>query len=82
MPDAKKLISVPVDKDTFGVRLRLAIAAKATTADQLARRTGVSPNTISRYLSDATMPSLETAVSLARVLGVSLAFFEYENVNL
>ena len=56
----------------FGVRLTRAREQRKLTISELARLMGVDYMQISRYEKGQSLPSLDTAVRLARVLKVSL----------
>lgn len=72
-------ILVPVPEDTFAVRLRLAIAATNITGDQLARKTNLHQNTISRYANGTHQPSFLSASTIANALNFPIQFFVGEH---
>ena len=61
---------------TFGDRLRALREAAGLSIYELAKRAGLSRTAVSRIEQDERQPSYETAVKLARALGVSVAAFD------
>jgi len=68
-------MATPVPHD-FAARLRPLMARAGLTAYALARKSGVSKQSLSKLLSGDSRPSLDTARRLAHALGVSLAHFD------
>ena len=56
----------------LGVRIMQYRERRGLSITQLANQAGVDYMQVSRYERGQTVPSLETAVALARVLGISL----------
>lgn len=63
--------SFPQGEDGFGGRLRSALKGK--TASTVAKAVGVAPSTLHKYQQGA-MPAADTAMRLARVLGVEVSW--------
>ena len=63
---------VKVHQDAFGHRLRVLLADRGMSQVELAERSGVSRQAVNNYMTRGNSPSLSTAVSIARVLGVSV----------
>jgi transcriptional regulator with XRE-family HTH domain len=61
--------------DAFAARLRALIAESGLSAYALARKSGVSKQSLSRLLSGDSKPSWETVCRLAEALGVSTDAF-------
>ena len=59
-------------QDAFGHRLRVLLADRGMSQVELAERSGVSRQAVNNYITRGNSPSLSTAVSIARVLGVSV----------
>lgn len=59
-------------QDAFGHRLRVLLADHGMSQTELAERSGVSRQAVNNYMTRGNSPSLSTAVSIARVLGVSV----------
>jgi transcriptional regulator with XRE-family HTH domain len=64
-----------VAEETFADRLRALREARGLSQYELAKRSGLSKQTLSRLEMD-TVPSWPTVQALARALGVSVAAFE------
>ena len=62
-------------EETFADRLRALRGARGLSQYELAKRSGLSKQTLSRLEMD-TVPSWPTVQALARALGVSVAAFE------
>lgn len=60
------------NKATFAQQFRSLIESKGLTQRIIADRINTTETTISRYVSGARTPNIETAVELAQVLGVSM----------
>lgn len=60
------------NKATFAQQFKSLIDRKGLTQRIIADRINTTETTISRYVSGARTPNIETAVELARVLGVSM----------
>lgn len=69
-------MAIEVDTDTFdfGARLQKTRIMSGLTQEQLAKRLGISKQTISSYESNVKKPSIITARKLARVLNCSLDY--------
>ena len=63
---------VKVHQDAFGHRLRVLLADRVMSQVELAEQAGVSRQAVNNYMTRGNSPSLSTAVSIARVLGVSV----------
>ena len=59
-------------QDAFGHRLRVLLADHGMSQTEQAERSGVSRQAVNNYMTRGNSPSLSTAVSIARVLGVSV----------
>lgn len=53
------------------VRLREAIRQSGLTQAEIARRLGVTSNTVNKYMKANKFPSLETFANLCKILDVS-----------
>ena len=53
------------------VRLREAICQSGLTQAEIARRLGVTSNTVNKYMKANKFPSLETFANLCKILDVS-----------
>lgn len=60
------------DKATFAKQLRLLKDQRGLTQKDIADRLDTTEATVSRYVSGVRTPSIETAVELASLLGVSM----------
>lgn len=60
------------NKATFAQQFKTLIDRKGLTQRIIADRINTTETTISRYVSGTRTPNIETAVELARVLGVSM----------
>ena len=60
--------------DTFGKRLRECREAAKLSQQALAKELGTSYTVIGKYERDEMTPSVEVALKLAKILGVSLDF--------
>lgn len=58
----------------FGMRLQKLIDRKNISQKDLSEKSGVTESSISRYLNKNIKPHLDTASSLAQVLGVSVDY--------
>lgn len=56
----------------FGETVRRQRAARRMTQAQLAAAVGVNKRQIQRYEADEAQPALAVAITLARILGISL----------
>lgn len=69
-------------KKDFGSRLSRVMELKNVRQNQLARATGVTEATVSRYVNNRRMPDINFVRNAARMLGVSadylLGFEEFE----
>lgn len=61
-----------MDKELFVARMKSARDKKDITIKELAERCGVSASAMNRYLSTASVPTLDVAATMAQELGVSL----------
>ncbi len=61
-----------MDSEDFGRRLRVLMADRAMNVSQLASMVGISRQMVYSYLNNGAIPNLDTAVKIARVLGVSV----------
>lgn len=59
-------------RNAFGHRLRVLLADRGMSQAELAEQAGVTQQAVSNYMTRGTSPSLSTAVSISRVLGVSV----------
>ena len=59
-------------QDDFGHRLRVLLADRGMSQVDLAKQAGITQQAVSNYMTRGASPSLSTAVSIARVLGVSV----------
>lgn len=57
--------------DEIQIRLRDAIKSSGLSQKEVARRVGVNPSTVSKYVRMEKHPSIDTFTVLCRVLGVS-----------
>lgn len=62
--------------DTFARRLAALRESIGITAYELAKRSGVSKQALSRLERGESKPSLETALKLCKAMGKSLAEFD------
>lgn len=53
------------------LKLREAINASNIPKNELAKKLGINPSTISRYLHDDKFPSLETLANMCKILDIS-----------
>lgn len=60
------------NKDTFAKQFKNLIDGHGLTQREVAVRMNTTETTISRYVAGVRTPNIETAVELARVLGVSM----------
>lgn len=61
-----------MDSEDFGRRLRVLMADRAMNVSQLASMVGISRQMVYSYLNNGAIPNLDTAVKIARALGVSV----------
>lgn len=59
-------------KATFAKRFKSLIDSRGLTQRAVSERLNTTETTISRYVSGDRTPNIETAVELARILGVSM----------
>lgn len=59
-------------KDTFAKQFKNLIDSHGLTQREVSVRMNTTETTISRYVAGVRTPNIETAVELARVLGVSM----------
>lgn len=57
---------------SFGHRLRVLLADRGMSQAELAKQAGITQQAVSNYMTKGYFPALSTAVSIARVLGVSV----------
>ena len=67
-------MAIEVDEDAFGARLQKTRNLSGLTQEQLAKKLGISKQTISSYESNVKKPSILTARKLARALNCSLDY--------
>ncbi|MDD7204127.1 MAG: helix-turn-helix transcriptional regulator [Coriobacteriaceae bacterium] len=61
-----------MDSGDFGRRLRILMACRCIGVSELASKAGISRQSVHAYLSDGSIPSLSTAVSIAKALDISV----------
>ena len=71
-----------MEKDIFVERLRLAREEKGISLKELREAVGISQSAMSHYSTGATMPTLDVAHRIAKVLGVSLDWLCGDNKHL
>ena len=64
-----------MDAKALGKKIKLARVEMDLTQTQLAQKIGGKQKSISRYETGASIPSLQTLLRLAKVLGKSSAHF-------
>lgn len=67
---------------SFGSNLRAAMSARRVTTAELARRLGVTSQSVSQWRGDQTRPTGARFDELCRVLGVSAATLLYQGAGL
>lgn len=72
-----KTVACELD-DTFGSRLKMARYANGLTRDDLSRKAKCAISSIRNYELGTRVPDIDTAVRLARALGVSIRYLAGE----